>query len=263
MKYCEHFLLAVMAISIALPVYSDDHGNSSSNATWIAPGSTGVVALFETDIDRDWFRFTAAPLTVYTIQVNNITLWDNSFSIKAFAQGSDLIVTNSAFSNSPSRIIWTNIGGVRSYYLGVSALFEFTTGTYSVVISTNDYDLDGDGMADNWELIQFNTLTNGAAADNDGDGFSNMDEYQAGTAPTNDSSQLEVTNVWRQSGNSAIAWPGAAFGTYRVEATTNLRQSVNWVFLNRVYRSGIPGPEQFIDTGNSNKFLHYRVVYEP
>jgi Bacterial TSP3 repeat len=263
MKYFTQQFLLALAILTALPVYSDDHGNSSTNATWIAPGSTGLVAQFETDIDRDWFRFTAAPLIVYTIQVNNITLWDNVFSIKAFAQGSDLIVTNSAFSNSPGRIIWTNTGGVRSYYLGVSALFEFTTGTYSVVISTNDYDLDGDGMADNWEILQFNTLTNGAAADDDGDGFSNMDEYQTGTAPTNYFSQLAVTNLWRQSGNSAIAWPGAAFGTYRVEATTNLRQAVDWVFINRVYRSGIPGPEQFIDTGNSNNFLHYRVIYEP
>ena len=255
-------ILAVMIQCIARFVQADDHGNSPTNATWIPPGSTGTMAQFETDIDQDWFRFTAAPSLIYTIQVNNITLWDNAFSIKAFADGDKLRSTNSAFAANSSRIIWTNIGGARSYYIGVSALFEFATGTYSVVISTNDYDSDGDGMADAWEITQFGSLTNGAIGDADLDGAPNYDEYVAGTVPVNSNSLLVVTDLWRISGNSAISWPAVSYGIYRVEATTNLLNSGGWTYQSRVFRLAAAGSEQFIDTAGTNSWRHYRVIYE-
>ena len=59
----------------------------------------------------------------------------------------------------------------------------------SVARGSNDFifsaDTDGDGLPDAWELLFFNSLTNGAAGDFDGDGFSNLQEFQAGSNPTN------------------------------------------------------------------------------
>lgn len=261
----QRTIIWVTGLLIAMEVagWADDHGNMPSVSTFYPTGTTGLTGALEIDIDEDWFHFIAAPSLVYTIQINNVSLWDNAFAIKAFAEGSTLRQTNSAFVSSPSRIVWTNNGGVRFYYIGVSAFLEFTTGTYSIAISTNDYDADGDGMADVWEQLQFGTLTNSSGGDVDGDGFTNGDEYKAGTQPTNAVSRLAITNLWRTAGNSAISWPAVAYGIYRIETTTNLRQAVDWTFLSRIYRPDFPGPEQFIDSGVTNQMRHYRVMYEP
>jgi len=260
----KHFIVIVMLIALIahLAVAQDDHANEAALATVIPFGSTGMVGVMEIDLDEDWFRFVAAPSIVYTIQVNNVTLWDNTFSVKAFADGDDIGMTNSAHVASPNRIVWTNQGGVRSYYIGVSAMFQFTTGTYSVAVSTNDYDLDGDGMSDVWEMQQFGSKTNHAGGDYDSDGFLNSDEYKTGTSPAQSSSKLAVTNLKLSAGGSTVSWPGVAYGVYRVESSTNLLIGTNWIFKTRVIRNAAPGSEQYLDTAGTNSIRHYRVIYE-
>src|SRR5690606_11296473 len=44
-------------------------------------------------------------------------------------------------------------------------------------------DIDGDGLPDAWEIEHFGHLDFNAGADPDGDGFSNLQEYEAGTSP--------------------------------------------------------------------------------
>ncbi|MDA1097128.1 MAG: thrombospondin type 3 repeat-containing protein, partial [Chloroflexi bacterium] len=45
-------------------------------------------------------------------------------------------------------------------------------------------DEDQDGLPDVWEIQYFGNLSHGAGADDDGDGLTNLQEYQAGTDPT-------------------------------------------------------------------------------
>jgi Bacterial TSP3 repeat len=45
-------------------------------------------------------------------------------------------------------------------------------------------DTDGDGLPDLWERNYFGTLSQGANDDYDGDGWTNLQEYQNGTDPT-------------------------------------------------------------------------------
>jgi len=260
----KHFIvIGLISIMFAFMARAqDDHANDPTLATLIPFGSTGVVGVMESDLDADWFRFVASPSIVYTIQVNNVSLWDNSFSVKAFADGDNVRLTNSAHVASPNRIVWTNQGGVRSYYIGVSAMFQFTTGTYSVAVSTNDYDLDGDGMADVWEMQQFGTLTNNAGGDYDSDGFVNGDEYKTGTSPANSGSKLAVTNLKMSASGSTVSWPGVAYGVYRVESSANLLINTQWLFKTRVVRNNAPGSEQYLDTAGTNFMRHYRVIYE-
>ena len=52
----------------------------------------------------------------------------------------------------------------------------------NVVITEMDTDLDG--LADSWEMANFGNLSQGASGDPDGDGLTNLQEYQLGTNPT-------------------------------------------------------------------------------
>src|SRR5206468_3907316 len=72
-------------------------------------------------------------------------------------------------------------------------------------------DDDNDGLPNTWEQQYFLNPTNAvASADTDGDGFSNYQEYIAGTNPTNRNSTLRITNVQPGAGPAVtITWPSA------------------------------------------------------
>ena len=48
---------------------------------------------------------------------------------------------------------------------------------------TPETDADADGLPDSWEIEHFGNLTQGGSDDSDGDGLTNLQEYEAGTDP--------------------------------------------------------------------------------
>ncbi len=64
-------------------------------------------------------------------------------------------------------------------------LEEYLAGTDPNNAASNPADGDRDGLPDAWELACFGSLAYGAYDDFDLDGYSNLREYQAGTAPNN------------------------------------------------------------------------------
>jgi len=70
-------------------------------------------------------------------------------------------------------------------------------------------DTDGDGMPDAWETVNsLNPVVDDSLVDADGDGYSNYQEYVAGTDPQDDGSYPGAGKVWVQSG-----WTGVERGT--------------------------------------------------
>jgi hypothetical protein len=60
-----------------------------------------------------------------------------------------------------------------------------------------------------WQVQYFGSTTNAAAdpnADPDGDGVSNMQEFLAGTDPTNSVSSFRITSILEQGIDLAITW---------------------------------------------------------
>ncbi|MDD4341941.1 MAG: SUMF1/EgtB/PvdO family nonheme iron enzyme [Kiritimatiellae bacterium] len=71
----------------------------------------------------------------------------------------------------------------------------------------------------------------GAAADYDGDGFSNEAERLTGTQPTNAASFFRATGVGPVSDQVPVAYWGVSGRVYAVEGTTNLLQPNSWQTL--------------------------------
>lgn len=117
---------------------------------------------------------------------------------------------------------------------GVVTIRVVSTGTRQVIVDTLAWtafdspppaDSDGDGIDDAWELLFFPSLTNvNTTSDWDGDGFLDLDEFRAGTIPTNGASLLILnsTAVAPGSGAFVIRWQSASNKFYGVSRATNL-----------------------------------------
>ena len=104
------------------------------------------------------------------------------------------------------------------------------------VIPAND-DHDGDGLPNWWESLYFGQATHVvAAAHADADPLSNLQEYIAGTDPTNAASCFRITNGMRLGDDFLIEWPSVSGRVYSALWSTNLTDG----FL--PLESGIPYP---------------------
>jgi Tol biopolymer transport system component len=63
------------------------------------------------------------------------------------------------------------------------------------VVTLAGPDTDGDGMDDDWEMANFNTLERDGSGDFDHDGATDLAEFRAGTNPANDASILRVLSI--------------------------------------------------------------------
>ncbi len=86
-------------------------------------------------------------------------------------------------------------------------------------------DTDGDGLPDWWETEKFGNLTQTAAADPDADGFSNLQEFLAGTSPQIASSRLNFA-TYAPGGTGShdfiLTFPSMENTIYRVQWSNNL-----------------------------------------
>jgi hypothetical protein len=89
-----------------------------------------------------------------------------------------------------------------------------------------------DGLPIAWLLTNFGTTNVNANADPDGDGMSNLQEYQAGTNPNDAKDSLRITSSSVSfvggNDNDTLAWTSHPTRQYRIQQTTNLA-SPSWV----------------------------------
>ena len=95
-----------------------------------------------------------------------------------------------------------------------SNMYEFLHGTDPTVFN-NSSDTDGDGLPDAWEIAYFGNITaQDALGDPDNDGYNNLQEYLAGSDPTNPNSVPGDIN----GNNLPDAWETNAFGGFVASA---------------------------------------------
>ncbi len=129
------------------------------------------------------------------------------------------------------------------------------------VLKLGGADTDGDGMDDDWEVAYFGSLSRDGSGDFDGDGATDLQEFLAGTDPTNSDSVFRVLTVTPLGGDSTrVLWTGNPTRNYRVEYKDNVT-ATSWVALDGTV-SWTDSTASLMDSGASPN-RYYRVVRLP
>jgi hypothetical protein len=122
-------------------------------------------------------------------------------------------------------------------------------------------DLDADGMTDSFETA--NGLdpndSNDANQDADGDGWSNLSEYFAGTNPKNGGSYLRITSTaFDHLGHDVIQFDAVANKQYGLQQKNSITDA-NWTDTGLVVTPSVTGTAQFSPLLNGATTRYYRV----
>jgi len=114
-------------------------------------------------------------------------------------------------------------------------------------------DTDADGMDDEWELTYFDTLEHDGSSDSDNDGWSDLEEYRAGTNPVNSNSVLRVMSASHVVGDTVvIVWNSEPGRRYRIQYKREVTAPI-WTEL----------PGVITATGNTSTTTDTTVAGEP
>jgi Tol biopolymer transport system component len=135
----------------------------------------------------------------------------------------------------------------------VSADYNSTRDVF--VLQLAGVDSDHDGMDDDWEMTYFSTLARNGLGDVDHDGQSDLDEFRAGTDPTDSGSIFRVLTLRRLSGSGVtLLWSAVPGRTYTIQfknsvdapAWSNLAENVRAASTTGSFLDNTPAqPQQF------------------
>jgi hypothetical protein len=159
------------------------------------------------------------------ITVSATTTYGTITNVDFYVDGAKIV----SVTNAPFTCEWTATV-VGSRVLSAKAVASQGTTANAAAVSVRvlaNPDANSNGLPDAWETQYFgntNTAKGAPTADADGDGLSNLQEYQAGTDPTNRLSVLCVSALefYSPSSEFVIRWQSATGKTYSIHCSTNL-----------------------------------------
>jgi hypothetical protein len=186
-----------------------------ANIGWIALGATPANS----------FRYGNDSATDFGINVTP------AGELRGYAYGANAGWVNFESLGNP-RVDWTTgklSGRVWAANLGWIEL-ETVTEHLRLNSMAEGADTDADGLPDAWEIQHTSNLASlSDISDADSDGQLDLDEFLAGTSPTNANDFLFIDlTVSVSAGQSVLQWPTKPGYIYYVDQRTSFRPSANW-----------------------------------
>lgn len=148
---------------------------------------------------------------------------------------------------------------------GQAPLFQLSEGgSKNLLVTDLRGDTNANGIPDWWEVLYFGGRTNGvAAADADGDDAVNLQEYGAGTDPTNSASCFAIAgfNLITSGAATVIQWNSVTGKTYAVQVSTNIL-AASFVSL-ATNLPATPPSNVWTSTVMAAGAQYYRIAVEP
>ena len=217
----------------ALPIFNYDHSGRCAIMGGYRYRGTKIPSLYGTYLYAD-----ECGGQIYGLATNGTGAWVNIFT-------NDTPLTITTFGEDQAGELYC------SHYATAGAVYRIVW-----------KDTDGDELPDDWEQQYFGSTTGAAAsADPDGDGFTNLQEFLAGTDPTNAMSALRITFIATSSTNIVIRFASVTNKLYSIERTDILTTNVWTTVTNNV--AGTGGVVQYMDVGAagvSNRFYRVRLL---
>ncbi len=200
-------------------LYTEASGNNNKTATLESPRFD----LSDHAVTRLAFDFHMYGSDMGTLAVDVYSgTWTSNYWVRAGQQQTSgaeawqtAVVDLSAFSGEKDVVLHLR-GTTGDGYRSDMAIDNIRVGL----------DLDADGMPDAWEIQYFGSLTNGVpTADNDNDGFCNLDESISGHDPTNPDSFFRVDTMDVPGPAEVpfvISWDSQTGRVYGVQWTSDL-----------------------------------------
>jgi len=121
-------------------------------------------------------------------------------------------------------------------------------------------DSDNDGLDDSWEATCFGNLARDGSGEFDNDSMNDLEQFKAGTNPTNNNSIFRVITLSRATAHNAITvvWNSTPGKAYQVQFKDNL-STENWSALEEpVTATGTTS--RLDDRSGDGRLRFYRVV---
>ncbi len=207
-------------------------GGNLPPATPLHGDSNTISGVLEHDLDVDVFSFPFKPWMSYTIAVETGTVWDVNIEILPPAGPPSAWTTNSVWDGMAGFTNAYHEGAQSRWYIAVSGMFQFTTGSYHLAVWENPgQDTNGKGFPDAWELYYFGDL-------NTADPALHMGAYWTGRDPTADPLAIDFLQQLADPTRDVIGWTLAPYATYDLFTSTNLLDEWEYVHTRVAGESG-------------------------
>ncbi len=134
------------------------------------------------------------------------------------------------------------------YYAVTVSNIAGTVVSTAAILTVQMADTNQDGLPDAWVNTNFgNTTAAVAATDSDGDGYTNFQEYLAGTDPLDPASALRITDLHPSGSDVLLSFSAAAGQVYRVESRESLADTNSAWTLRYSFTYGADGVVQTLD----------------